>query len=83
MLTGSDMSDLDSETGHVHAALPVMNNTPEFLISAVEQLAYYRVARTIWAIGIGLRGLFEQGFGELGLGLRVLIINSAAVNVFW
>ena len=47
MLTGSDMSDLDSETGHVHAALPVMNNTPEFLISAVEQLAYYRVARTI------------------------------------
>jgi len=38
MLTGSDMSDLDSKTGHVYAALPVMNNTPEFLISSVEQL---------------------------------------------
>jgi len=39
MLTGSDMSDLDSETGHVDADLPVtINNSSHFLISSVEQL---------------------------------------------
>ena len=39
MLTGSDMSDLDSETGRVDAELPVtINNSSQFLISSVEQL---------------------------------------------
>jgi len=39
MLTGSDMSDLDSDTGHVDATLPVtISHIPQFLISSVEQL---------------------------------------------
>ena len=37
--TGSDISDLDSESGHVDAALTVtINNSRKFLISSVGQL---------------------------------------------
>jgi len=37
MLTGSDMSDLDSDTGHVDATLSVtICHGPPFLISSVE-----------------------------------------------
>jgi len=39
MLTGSDMSDPESETGHVDAELTeTINNSSQFLISSVEQL---------------------------------------------
>jgi len=50
MLTGSDMSDLDSDTGHVDATLPVTisHRPPQFIISSTEQLLY------------GCRWLFEQ-----------------------
>ena len=49
MLTGSDMSHLDSDTCHADVTLPVtISHRPQFLISSVEQLL------------LGCRGLFEQ-----------------------
>jgi len=39
MLTGSDLSDLDSDTGHIDATLPVtISRRSQFIISSLEQL---------------------------------------------
>jgi len=65
MLTGSDMSDLDSETGHVDAELPVtISHSSQFLISSVEQLAYYRAAQDIYTIGSGCAGYLNKAAGS-------------------